>query len=793
MIGGGREATAPVRVVARGPFAVGSTIWRDAWGRLTCTVVAKATYDLTPGDSVRLDVPQPLQRGDAHWDDAPSRSVRIPGDLDPFKRAAEVVVVGSAFAAAPAASLVARVVVGNVDKSIELFPPRAFRLDGTVEPGTPLARFSLRYERAAGGPETDNPAGIDVGRADGRGRYSVPEILPPFHPVGGPGAHVPSCGLGPLAASWPSRASLLGPEDRAWLVDPTAAPLPPGFPAGYFQAAPPDQWLDRSLAANERIVLEALHPEMKRLVMSLAGREPRGIVAGGAPQSIRLSADLLFVDTDRGLCTLTYRGQLQLEEGGPPVRVVVVDAPLAGELSPAEVRRIAAPADDIETTFVEGLGVETLSLGASGGERQAKARPVLPFARGALGRPPQPSSPDGVLPFRIPDAPPSTPAVEPAPAAVAVPPLPVRVPPPPSSVPPPFTVAPPVSLTAPRPPSITSAAGPMLTARGPLTDTPAPTAAPPSPPRASAPSPSFDAAFGGVRATSDAAAASARVAPAEAPRQRAAPPASAPVADGRRQAVVSLLCLDPAIVPRVRATKRLAAALTPRPRPRRAQQVDEPHEKDPPDDRRDVLRVLSCGQPSDAAEIRGALAESLEDQDDFELPLVLVAGELRPTFDEVEMLRAIVAIVQQAAGDNRKVLASLAVGQAALASPIPLRPEATLGLVKQIEVAAASLSLPAGYVPAEVERLLVEGRKYKRRTLLGAPRLRAELTLLRSGEKMPLYLPEAAAISLPLLPAFPVVALCEITPREDLTEAPDEALVAVALGRVLRSQYKDAR
>jgi hypothetical protein len=53
---------------------------------------------------------------------------------------------------------------------------------------------------------------------------------------------------------------------------------------------------------------------------------------------------------------------------------------------------------------------------------------------------------------------------------------------------------------------------------------------------------------------------------------------------------------------------------------------------------------------------------------------------------------------------------------------------------------------------------------------------------------MPVYLPETAATSLPLLLSFPVVALCEIIPREDLTEPHDEALLASALGRVLRSR-----
>lgn len=838
MIGGAlhapREALGPAQVSSQGPFAVGSTIWRDAWGRLTCTVIAKATYELTPGESAPLNAPHPLQRDDAHWDDDPARSVRLPSDLAPFKRAAEVVLVGSAFAPEPASSLVARIVVGSIDKSVEAFPPRSLLLDGGLEPGTRLARFSLRYEQAAGGPGTDNPAGMDVTRADARGRVPAPRLLPPGHVLGPPGAHVPSCGLGPIAATWPTRASLLAPHHRAWLLAPTASPLPPGFPVNFFQTAPPDQWLDRALAANERLVLEGLHPELKRLVMSLTGREPWAIVAGQAPQTIRLAGDLLLVDTDRGICTLTYRGQIQLDDGAEPLRVIVVGAAVAGELSAEYVRRIAEPeAEDVETTYVEGLSPSpgapfaaratgapaapgsppalrppgTTSPGSTHRELSTSGRPVLPFARE-----PTPSSPDGALPFRAAEAAPQPSAqppaselfVAPAREAAPAPPIAARVPPPahvplpapsfqPAEIPRPAawpgplsTPLPPAAVTL---PSLASAGLPLLSLGSPL-DIPAPSAvpAPPAPRRASGAT-SFDAAFGGVRATSDAAAASAREATAEAPRERPArSDAGALPTSGRRQAVVSLLCFEARIVPRIRSAGRFTAALASRPRPRRAQGVDQPAKEDPPDDRSDVLRLLSCGQPADAAEIHRALVDSLDDLDDLDPPLVLVAGELRPTFDEIEMLRAIIAVVQQVAGGDKKILSSIAVGQAALAAPVVPRPETTLGLVKQIDLSAASLSLPAGYVLAEVERVLVEGRKYKRRTLLGAARVRADLTLARSGEAMPLYLPDSAAASLPLLPAFPVVALCEIIPREDLTEAQDEALLAAALGRVLHSR-----
>src|ERR1700724_3638641 len=120
--------TGSAQVTAQGPFAVGSVIWRDGRGRLVCTLVAKATYALVPGESAPLPSPLPLQEEDDYWDDDPTKSVYVPGDLAPFKQAAEVVIVGSAFAPGerPAAHASARIILGSIDKSVDVWRPRRF-------------------------------------------------------------------------------------------------------------------------------------------------------------------------------------------------------------------------------------------------------------------------------------------------------------------------------------------------------------------------------------------------------------------------------------------------------------------------------------------------------------------------------------------------------------------------------------------------------------------------------------------------------------------------------------------
>jgi hypothetical protein len=802
-------------VIARGPFAAGSVIWRDARGKLVCTVIAKATYALVPGESEPLNEPVPLQDDDGYWDDDPTKSVYVPGDLAPFKQAAEAVVVGSAFAPGerPAARVAVRLLLGSIDKSVDVWRARRFRQDGGIEESALLKRFPLRYELAAGGPGTDNPVGVDVERVDGRGRYAIPQILPPTFTVGRRDEFIPSVGLGPIAPSWPTRAASLLPAHASWLRDSAGSPLPQGFFARFFQVAPADQWLDRALAANERLVLEGLHPEIPRLITNLSGVEPRAIVVGESGEPRRLLGDLLVIDTDRGICTLTYRAQIPLDEGSADLEVIVVGAPMGVKIGADTVREIIGAEDDVELVEVDDEAAETITPAPRFSTPIPRAftpvRPVhvgepdavtttpgvlsevirvaaLPFS-GALAPTfgPRAVPADGALPFRdLAPAPPpaSVPAPRseggstPPPPALARPPIPSPLPPAPAiawrtvvDAAPPFVVPeappPPAEFVEPRPTREASSR-------------------PFPPPRNEVAAAPVNSAFGGVKAASDAAAGR------ENPRDAASPfgPRDAPARAVRRLAVIDLLAFDPKIAARLRALKRFAPVFAQPTRASALQGVDAPRAEAPDKDRADVLRVLSFGSPASASDVRNALADSLDDLVDLDPPFVLVAGELRPLFDEVETLRAAVAIAKPVAGGDKRLLSTLAIAEESLASPVPPRSDTALGLARQIEQASTSLSLPARYVASEVERVLLEGRKYKRRTLLGAPRVRAELVVGREGAAFPLYVLDSVAASLPLLPSFGVTALCEVRPREDVAETQSEALFAVALGRVLHGR-----
>jgi hypothetical protein len=283
-------------------------------------------------------------------------------------------------------------------------------------------------------------------------------------------------------------------------------------------------------------------------------------------------------------------------------------------------------------------------------------------------------------------------------------------------------------------------------------------------------------------------AAPAAVAPAAAAPPRVMPAFSASTVARRspeisRRAVVDLLAFDPTVPARLRRSKACAQLL--------ADDRAPLGEKDQSAcDKRDILRVLSCGTPLDGAGLYAAFNSAFEDWSDLDVPLLLVAGAVRPTMDEVETLRIAARIAKPLGGNDKRILAALAASSEALAGSAPPPPETAMHLYKWIESSTRDLSLPPRYFTDLVEQTLCESRSFKKRTLFGSARIRAEISIGKLA--VPIYLPDTTETWLPLVHVFPAVALVELRPREDASEASPDALVALALGRVLRARRTDA-
>jgi hypothetical protein len=321
-----------VSVVALSGFPAGAILWEAVPGQRSLTVIVKATFSLVPGELTLA----PRQDGlleERNWDDGILSSLHFSGDFAPSKRRVDVSLVGHAYTpgGTPKSAMIARLVVGELDKAIHISGDRTWdtRPENASQPGppSPFVRMPLRYERAA--LSADNPIGVD-GRAP-----------PNLEPVsGGSGT---AC-FGPIAPTWRARRSLCDDAATFWaygvardprLDGPALGAAPPRFDFAFFNAAPPDQQVDL-LRPGTPIELENLHPDHARLVTRLPKLKPQVFAtptAGAARtrvEEIIVRCDSLWIDTDRTVAVLTWRGlrEVPADEG---TGTIVVVADLAGK------------------------------------------------------------------------------------------------------------------------------------------------------------------------------------------------------------------------------------------------------------------------------------------------------------------------------------------------------------------------------------------------------------------------------------------------------------------------------
>jgi hypothetical protein len=228
-------------VISSGPVRAASILWQPAHGGFMLTIVCKSTYVLLPGESQLADEQEYINEDDNHWNDDPARSLYSPSDLVPFKVRADVMLVGHAFAprGEPVRSLTARLIVGDVDKAIEIFGERVWTQDRKLRETARFTKMPLRYERAAGGPDTSNPVGV---RADGRDMYGstpIPNLQPTGLHLSSPEETFEPINFGPIAPGWRARRDKLGRHAATWSdTSWNTRPLPEDMDPGYFNVAP---------------------------------------------------------------------------------------------------------------------------------------------------------------------------------------------------------------------------------------------------------------------------------------------------------------------------------------------------------------------------------------------------------------------------------------------------------------------------------------------------------------------------------------------------------------------------
>jgi hypothetical protein len=828
-----------VKITSVGPFLTGSLVWRPAPDRWVLTVVAKATFTLKPGKVSLAAEQQVLNERERHWSDDEARSLYSPSDLVPFKRRVDVVLVGQAFAprGAPARSLTARLLVGEIDKSIEVHPDRALTREGELREGARWASMPLLYERAAGGPDTWNPVGVSrEAPLDGYGQRLLPNLQTPS--TGRPEAELAApIGFAPIPASWRVRRDRLRRRAEDWneasLEDEL---IGDDFDAGYFQAAPQDQQLE-ALRDEEPVVLENLLADHPRLTTQLSGLQPKAFVdiPGQAPRDLRLVADTLWIDTDRGICTVTWRGQVPLVARDQPGRVLVAAAgpgqrltwanltallkasggdtdvtPARDEEGRAPPRAKIQPAPrDVTVTSVgkplppvlpfgsRGAGVPSplaASLSASSSERVgARVTEVVHVPEGAINVPAWMSEARGEQPLgpSATSAPTPPPRPTRAPAAAAVPPP--MVPSFAASVNEPAVVKGGLSGAS----GEAAAAAPLNVASQPRPWSSSPLGSAPAMPARVVPEDRIalggvdekalaKAAFVGVAAASDAAAGGA---PGLA-RSPSSPSSREALTTPGTASLLELLWFDAAEVARIRLVKEWAALLRPPPKKAPVQRGAPPPPPDPPSvgvqtERADVAAVLARAGSAKLAAIDAAITGALGNEGDLEAPLLVVAGELELGFDKLELLKATTATATPLGGADKRLKEVLDLVAEMSKTDLEFAPETIDRLVGRVREAwsKANRQLPTDHIEALPERMLLERRQYAKRTLLDGEWIRATVTV--DGVAVPAYLPEALSKRLPLYRRFAARAIVEAIPQQDQYETSPIALRVVALGRAL--------
>ena len=272
--------------------------WRDGSGRLRVAAVVQATYALRAGGLAEPASPLPLA-GDA----SRASSGPVVSDRVPLKLHADVL------------------------------------LEGRVEP------------RAAGAAGATRQV---VGFAVARGADVLVQrrLVAVGERLVDPEAPGRAAAFGPIAPSWGPRARFLAAEHAA-LLDARPLALPGDFDLRFFQSAPPEQW-SAPLRGGERILLVGLRPEAFAVVCRLPALHAFAQIdgPGARRRAVPLVGDTLWIDAERMVATVTFRGSIEVDRR---------EAEVAVDHTTYSIRGGLAPCEDVEAVLAEPRAWRTLT------------------------------------------------------------------------------------------------------------------------------------------------------------------------------------------------------------------------------------------------------------------------------------------------------------------------------------------------------------------------------------------------------------------------------------------------
>ncbi|MCE5248701.1 DUF2169 domain-containing protein [bacterium] len=275
--------------------------------------------------------------------------------------------------------------VGTIDKTLNVFGNRFWkRAGGAVDVVTdpePFAAMPVTYENAFGGPDfKKNPAGkgmAPVVMKNGNRVYPLPNIETPNQLIGATSDRPDPAGFGPLDPGLPRRTKKLGTFDDEWRQD-SWPYYPKDLDWSYFNAAPPDQWIDGYFSGNERVSVVNMHPKRQVINSQLPGVRARCFVnqeKNGEVlfREIKTNLDTVWLLPGAETGLILFHGAMTVadDEASDILDILAAWEPLSEAPKPPEYYRellsgeaVEAPEAEVPEAEEAGMpGIPKLALG----------------------------------------------------------------------------------------------------------------------------------------------------------------------------------------------------------------------------------------------------------------------------------------------------------------------------------------------------------------------------------------------------------------------------------------------
>lgn len=177
----------------------------------------------------------------------------------------------------------------------------------------------------------------------------------------------------------------------------------------------------------------------------------------------------------------------------------------------------------------------------------------------------------------------------------------------------------------------------------------------------------------------------------------------------------------------------------------------------------------------------------------FAPPLDLFEGDLEVLFDEIEAMRARLAMLPASVQQDERAQSVVTQAKRLLESPDT---NYALPLLRQVDETLRNALVAGKHItrPDELDgltaRSLLEKRMYQKSAILGGEHLRAQFVSAETTQPLVVYIPAEAALLLPMSVRFRCRMIAEIQFSPDERDAGLFALRCLALGKVMANKQR---